>query len=141
MKRFLVLALLASQAGAASPLASVRVQVEGSAALTFNHRAQNTLTLRTPWGTQQAVFSGTPYAPDPGNYWGHLSPLTLKIKLPEGVAAGRYPVSVSANLYLCDQRAHLCTVRTAQASGEMTVGQASARLDLLLTLPTFTLLP
>ncbi|ULH16340.1 hypothetical protein MF271_07035 [Deinococcus sp. KNUC1210] len=140
MKGLFLLALLATQAGAA-PLTSVRVQVEGSAALTFNHVAHNTLTLRTPWGTQQAVFSGTPYAPDPGNYWSRLDPLTLKLRLPQGVTAGRYPVSVTANLFLCDQRAHLCTVRTAQASGVVEVGQTPTRLDLLLTLPTFTLKP
>ena len=133
--------LLASWAHAVSPAASVRVQVAESVGLTFNHLAQNTLNVQTPWGTQQAVFSGTPYAPDPGTYWSRLHPLTLRLKVPATANAGRYPVRVSAQLYLCDQRAHLCTVRTAEASGELTLGAAPARLDLLLSVPVFKLNP
>lgn len=133
--------LLASWANAVSPAASVRVQVADSVGLTFNHLAHNTLTLTTPWGTQQAIFGGTPYAPDPQHYWSHLHPLTLQLNVPASAKAGSYPVRASAQLYLCDQRAHLCTVKTAEASGDVTVGAVPARLELLLSVPVFRLNP
>ena len=133
--------LLASWANAVSPSASVRVQVADSVGLTFNHLAQNTLSVQTPWGTQQAVFSGSPYAPDPKNYWSQLLPLTLRLKVPATAKAGSYPIRASAQLYLCDQRAHLCSVKSAEASGEVTVGPTPARLELLLSVPVFRLSP
>lgn len=134
---------LASSADASPPAVTVRVQVEGSENLTFNHLAQNTLSVQTPWGTQQAVFSGAPYTPDPQHYWRHLFPLTLQLKMPANTQAGRYPVRATAQLYLCDQRAHVCTVRTAETDGELTVRQPLARIELLLKLkvPVFNFGP
>ena len=88
MKRVLAtLALLAATLASAAPLSAViRVQVAAAPGLTFNHVARNLLTLHTPWGEQQATFGGTPYPPDPQHYWGALLPLTLKLRVPEGVA-------------------------------------------------------
>ncbi|WP_425147698.1 hypothetical protein [Deinococcus sp.] len=144
MKRLALALLLSAQIGTAlagAETATVRVQVADAPGLTFNHVARNTLTLTTPWGTQTAVFGGTPYSPDPQHYWNHLFPLTLNVRVPGGVGSGSYPLKASAQLFLCDQRAHLCTVKTAEASGDLNLSGSSARLELLLSVPTFKLSP
>jgi hypothetical protein len=114
----------------------VQIQVETRPELTFNRAVPSVVTLTTPWGTQRASLrGGTLYPADPKNYWSDLKPVMVQVRAPANVAAGRYPVNIKTELYVCDQKLHLCSVRPAEAKGELTVGTGSALLILTLSIP------
>ncbi len=136
MKLLAALIMFGMASASASSSTSVRVEVEAKPNLTFSRGASSGLTLTTPWGTQQASFrSGTPYEPDPEHYYSRLDPVTLRVNVPTVTKPGGYPVSLNTVLYVCDQAAHLCSVRPAQASGKLTVGLNAAPLTLTLKVP------
>ena len=136
MKLLAALMVLGTASASASGSATLRVEVESGPSLTFSRGVASGLAITTPWGTQQASFrGGTRYAPDPQHYFSQLDPVTLKVKVPAEIKAGSYPVSLRTALYVCDQVIHLCSVRPAQASGELTVGLNAAPLTLILKLP------
>ncbi len=120
---------------------SVQIQVEALPGLTFNRQVPAVVTLLTPWGNQTASLnSGTLYPPDPQHYWASLNPLRLRVKVPAGTAAGRYPVRVRTTLYVCDQNIHLCTIRPSETQGQLdlgagTPGIGTAPLTLTLKVP------
>lgn len=110
----------------ASGTLGVRVQVEALPGLTFNRQVPSVVTLTTPWGTQTATLnSGVLYPQDPQHYWSSLNPLRLRVKVPAGTVAGRYPVSVRTTLYVCDQNIHLCTLRPSEAQGQVDLGSGA----------------
>ena len=131
----LVAALLAL-ALATAQASSVLLQVESRSGLTFNREVPSVATISTPWGTQKVRLNrGTLYPGDPQHYWSSLTPVLVHVKTPPGLAAGRYPVTVQTDLYVCDQNIHLCSVRRASAQGELEVGAAAPKLTLTLSIP------
>lgn len=130
------LMVLGMASASASSSASVRVEIEAKPNLTFSQGASSELTLTTPWGQQKATpKGGTLYAAGPKNYFSQLDPVTVQVEVPASTRAGRYPVSLKTSLYVCDQLIHFCSVRPAQASGELTVGPNAAPLTLTLKVP------
>lgn len=126
----LALALTSAQA------TSVLIQVESRPGLTFNREVPSVATVSTPWGTRTVRLNrGTLYSSDPNHYWSSLTPVLVQLRTPPGLAAGRYPVSVQTDLYVCDQNIHLCSVRPASAQGELEVGAAAPKLTLTLSIP------
>lgn len=122
---FLCLGLASSTVGSAQA-AGVRIQVESRPGLTFNRTVPSVVTLKTPWGTQMIrLAAGTLYTGDPTHYWSSLTPVFVHVRTPPNIATGRYPVSIQADLYVCDQRLHLCSVRPAVASGLLEVGSST----------------
>ena len=114
---------------------SVQVQVEGLPGLTFSRQVPAVVTLVTPWGSQTASLnSGALYRADPQHYWASLNPLRLRVKVPAGTAAGRYPVRVSTTLYVCDQNIHLCTIRPSETQGQLDLKGFGRSAPLILTL-------
>ncbi|WP_407570638.1 hypothetical protein [Deinococcus altitudinis] len=131
---------VASASGLVTPdTVSVRVQVEALPGLTFSRQVPTVVTLLTPWGTQAASLnSGALYPQDPQHYWASLNPVRLRVKVPAGTAAGRYPVRVKTTLYICDQNLHLCTIRPSETQGQLDLGAGSfgaAPLTLTLKVP------
>lgn len=124
------------QAASASKVVVRVAQADNALSLTFTRQVQSVATLKTPWGVQTASFTGAALFPgDPQHYWRSLKPLALKVNVPPSTAAGLYPVSVGSTLYVCDQRQHLCSVRPAQAQGQLEVGPHAAPLTLTLDVP------
>ncbi|WP_188960371.1 hypothetical protein [Deinococcus aquiradiocola] len=135
-----LLALLAvppALAVAAGGSVTVRVQVPPVAGLTFSRAAPADLTVTTPWGVHAGRWrGGALYAPDPQHYWSRLNAAAVSVPVPPGTPAGTYPVRVNATLYVCDQRAHLCSVRPAQASGSVRVGPGAPGSTVTLGVPS-----
>jgi hypothetical protein len=130
------LLLFSLSVASASGTSGVRVQVEALPGLTFNRQVPSVVTLTTPWGRQTASLNSGPlYPQDPQHYWASLNPVRLRVKVPAGTAAGRYPVSVRTTLYVCDQNIHLCSVRPSEASGSLEVGTQDTSLTLTLAVP------
>ena len=136
MKITVALLVLGMASASASSSATLRVEVETRPNLTFNREVPSELTLTTPWGQQTALLkSGTRYKADPEHYFSRLDPVTLRIKVPAATKPGAYPVRLNTALYVCDQVIHLCSVRPAQATGELKVGKDAAPLTLTLKVP------
>ena len=136
MRLTLVLALLGLTPTLAPGGPTVRVLVEPRPGLTFARQAPSTLTLGTPWGTQTVRLSGAAaYPADPEHYWSALNPVTIRLRTPPHLAAGRYPVSAKTEFYVCAQALHLCTVRRAETRGELTTGPGAVPLRLTLKVP------
>lgn len=87
----------------AAPAGSIEVRVPAPPGVLFNRLGSSTVTLKTPWGEQTAKLTGIPDKVDPQNYWASAYPVHFQLKVP-----GNVPVTLSANLFLCDARAHLC---------------------------------
>ncbi len=136
MKLCAALMVLGMASASASGSATIRVEVESGPDLTFSRGVASELTVTTPWGQQQALLkSGTLYPADPEHYFSRLDPVALRVNVPAGTKPGAYPVSLKTALYVCDQNIHLCSVREAQASGELTVGRGKKPLTLTLKVP------
>jgi hypothetical protein len=140
LKPLAVLMMLGLASASASSAATVRVVVEPQPNLTFSREVPSEVAITTPWGVEKASLkNGTLYAADPKNYFSQLDPVTVQIRIPMGTKAGRYPMSLKTSLYVCDQVVHLCSVRPAQLSGELTVGKRvgteAAPLTLTLKIP------
>ena len=136
MKLCAALLVLGMASASASSSVTIRVEVESRPDLTFSREVPSELTVTTPWGQQTALLkTGTLYTADPEHYYSRLDPVTLRVKVPAGTKPGAYPVSLKTALYVCDQVAHLCSVRLAQASGELTVGRGAKPLTLTLKVP------
>jgi hypothetical protein len=133
-------ALMVLGVAAAASAATVRVVVEPQPNLTFSRGVPSEVAVTTPWGVRRASLNnGTLYAADPANYFSQLNPVVVQLRIPPGTKAGRYSISLKTSLYVCDQLAHLCSVRPAQTSGELTVGKRvdteAAPLTLTLKIP------
>ncbi len=107
-----------------APAGTIEVRVPAPPGVLFNRLGSSTVTLRTPWGEQTAKLSGTPDKTDPEHYWASARPLKFQLKVPNEMKT--VLVTLSADLFLCDARAHLCYRR--QLSMKAQVNRKAARL-------------
>ncbi|MGX9685987.1 hypothetical protein ACTQ9L_02390 [Deinococcus wulumuqiensis] len=92
----------------------------------LSREAPNLLTLQTPWGQLQTRPSGTAHRdPAYAGYFGQVRPMTLKVKVPAQVRAGRYAAQLTADLFVCDTADKLCTRRTLKLPVQLQVGKVA----------------
>lgn len=89
----------------------------------YNRQAPAKVRLTSPWGQVSAVPNGPPLASDPQSYYASLNPLKLSVVVPAAAQPGTYPLTLTAELYLCSQRAGQCYRKKLNAAAELWVGE------------------
>ncbi len=88
---------------------SVRYMAPG---VLVNRAAPNSLLLVTPWQKAQAGLRGSARTePQWADYFAVVEPVLFKVRVPASARAGQYPVTVTAQLFVCDQHEKVCRLR------------------------------
>ena len=116
--------LLLALALGTAPAGTIEVRVPAPPGVLFNRLGRSTVTLNTPWGEQTAALSGVPDKTDPEHYWASAHPVRFRLKLPGGVE--NVSLTLSADLFLCDARAHLCYRRQLSTRARLDVKKTNA---------------
>ncbi|MDO4246733.1 MAG: hypothetical protein Q4C89_11980 [Deinococcus sp.] len=122
---------LAAQQGQS---ATLRVQLATRDTL-VSHEAPNRLTLTTPWSKTQVQPSGTRHSnPAFASYFAQVKPMTFKVSVPASVKPGNYPAQLGGELFVCDMRDKVCTLRPVQVPVHIRVGATAQIRSTTLTL-------
>ena len=114
--------------------ASLRVQLATQEML-VNREAPNRLTLTTPWGKTQVQPSGTRHSnPAFASYFAQVKPMTFKVNVPASVKPGNYPAQLGGELFVCDIREKVCTLRPVQVPVRIEVSASAQIRSTTLTL-------
>ena len=122
-------ALAASSAGVthAQPgkPATVRLELKLPAGLLVNRAGPSELTLEHPFKAEKLpakLLTGTPYAPDPDNYFEKVPPVEWKLEVPKDAKPGAKTLKFEAVLFLCSAKDKVCYREKYAGSTELRVG-------------------
>lgn len=121
---------------AARPGQTTALQVQlATRDLLVNREAPNRLTLTTPWGKAQVQPGGTPHRnPAFASYFAQVRAMTFKVKVPASAKSGTYRAQLSGELFVCDIRDKVCTLRPIQVPVRIQVSASAQSLSKTLTL-------
>jgi hypothetical protein len=105
--------------------AKVRFVFKLEPTLLFNRAGSSYLLLETPWSKKPIeviVEKGTPDKDLPDEYHSTLEPVLVPVRVPVGTKAGKYPIKLSSEFFLCDNTIKVCYIDKATGTFEIQVG-------------------